>query len=348
MTPAVLLIVVLLFTARDIFDINTTNPQVIYQALRKLPIKQISFKIPERIYERKKGQTLIYIFGESSLIISNGKTFSYYLNEDRDNLHVVNLGICGVSSFSIRKRVVEALNIAKPDIIVLYFGHNDYNNIYQGFMMPRYYDKFQALLWFAHFLGIGTKNPSVRQYDNYYWYSRLIRPKLFKLFERLKLIDVRQDEYEPINKYILDNYIANSSAIIDLASSKGIPVVFITPICNLRAEPFGDVETTTFLYDKGMSTRNYYESIEYLKKAKDKEMFTYDLRAKTPLVNYIRNLSHPNVYVLDLEKQLEDRKFEFGYSNFLDYLHFNDSTHHMVADTLYKFIKDKKLIDERK
>lgn len=345
--PAFILIVVILSTARDLHAIRRANPQDIYRTLLNHSSKPISFPMPDSIYVRKQGATLIYVFGASSLAISDGNTFPYYLNEGRDNLHVVNLGVDGINSVLLRQRVAEALKIARPDIIVLYFGHNDYNNVYQGIVMPRYFDKFHLLLWPSQLINMGSRKPCVLEYDEYYWYSRLTRPRLIKLFESLGLIEIRQDQYEPINKYILDKYVTHSTAIMDLAASKGIPIVFITPIGNLRAEPFGDIDTTTKLYDRGMKESNYRESIGYLKAAKDKEIFTYDLRAKAPLVNYIRNMQIANVYALDLERQLEDSEFEFGYSNFLDYFHFNDSTHRIVADAIYRFIKEKNLIDAR-
>src|SRR5262249_40946183 len=139
----------------------------------------------------------------------------------------------------------------------------------------------------------------------------------------------------------------NNEALLDLAASHRVPVVVITPVGNLRAEPYGDLDTTSALYRKGMTTPDYDQAWAYLKQAQDTEIFTYDLRAKSPLVSYIRNLRRPGVYVLDLERVLKERRFGFGDAEFLDYFHFNDRSHRVVAGLIYDFLKQHRLAGAR-
>jgi hypothetical protein len=121
-------------------------------------------------------------------------------------------------------------------------------------------------------------------------------------------------------------------------------VVLMTPVGNLHAEPFGDITVVTRHYRAGMASTDYKQSIAELKKARDAELITYDLRAKSPLIGYIRKVNRPNVHVLDLEKRLEEMRFGFGNEDFVDYFHFNDRSHRLLADVIYDFLKKNGLL----
>jgi hypothetical protein len=70
----------------------------------------------------------------------------------------------------------------------------------------------------------------------------------------------------------------------------------------------------------------------------DVELFTFHVRAKSGLINELKGIRKKNVNVLDLERILMSRKFSFGYSHFMDYFHFNDAGHKLVARCLYEMI----------
>jgi hypothetical protein len=88
-----------------------------------------------------------------------------------------------------------------------------------------------------------------------------------------------------------------------------------------------------------MQSAEYQRSLDFLRVARDSELFTYDIRAKSQLVEYIRKLNQQNVHVLDLEKYLEEKHFGFGAEDFVDYFHFNDRSHRMIAEGIYSFMK---------
>jgi lysophospholipase L1-like esterase len=347
LTPGIILTGLIVLTVLDLISIRSIDPQEMRSELQAhLATKEpTSFPPPDSFPARDASRKLVYLFGESSLMITDGMTFPDYLQRDHDDLQVVNFGMSGIDSFSVRKRVEEALAAARPDIMVLYYGHNDYNNAYQGFILPKYYEKFNALLRLSYLFRIRDKPRGVMYSEEYYWYAALIRPQLYWFFEKIGVLNINARDFEPLNDSVLEHFVKNTRAIIELAAAQRIPVVMITPVGNLRAEPFGDLEITTASYQKGMASRDYAESLAYLKQARDSEILTYDLRAKSPLVDHVRSLaSRRGVKVLDLERVLEERRSGFGYEEFLDYFHFNDRSHRLLADLIYDFLQQHRLV----
>ena len=346
LAPGLALCSLLLATMLDLYAISAQDPAKMARELEaELAGKEpASFPLPDKLGELEKTKKTVFLFGESSLVLSDGGTFPEYLESEHPGIQTVNFGVSGIDSFSVRQRVTEALAAASPDLIVLYFGHNDYNNAYQGVIIPGHYERFDALLRIPFFLHDPEKPSGVLSSDTFYWYSRYQRPRLIQFFERLHLVNLDIAQFAPVNRLILAHYIRNTETILDLAAARKIPVVVLTPVGNLRAEPFGDLKATTALYRRGMASAGSGESLQLLRRARDAEIMTYDLRAKTPLLEYLRSLRRRQVYVLDLERRLEERGFTFGYEDFLDYFHFNDRTHRLVADIIFNFLVDKRLI----
>lgn len=345
MLPAFVFAGVLFMIAGEIREIHGVDPAAVYRDLESaLPRRHPhSFPLPEEILLRDDSKLTVYLFGASSLVLSDGAVFHDYLEEAHDDLQVVNFGISAIDSLTIRQRVAEAFTIARPDIMVLYYGHNDYNVVYHLYILPNYFSQFDCLLRLSYPFRDRSRPEALFADDEYDVFYRLNRPKLFSRFQRLGLVTIDHDAYLAVNNLILDYFKKHNEAILEMAATHGVPVVLITPVGNLRAEPHGDLSTTA-LYRKGMAATDYRESIEHLKMARDAELFTYDLRAKSALVRYIRELRHPNVHVLDLEKKLEEMRFGFGGEDFVDYFHFNDRTHRLIADVIYDFLKEKKLL----
>lgn len=339
-TPALLLTAVVLLVAFDLYSLRRVDPAVILRDLEvKFPLRAITTSpLPDKLRSLDMARKKVFIFGGSTLLLSDGGVFPDYLEEVGDNLQVVNLGVSGIDSFSVRERVRETLAVARPDLIVINFGHNDINCAYQGYILQAYFTQFDWLLRIPYAFSDNSQPVSKFAPLEFFWYKRLYRPRLFNAFQRLGLLKINGKDYEPINRLILDYFIRNSSAIMDMAAAQNIPVVFMTPIGNLRAEPYGDITTTTEWYRKGLATNDYDQAIKYLKMARDAELFTYDLRAKSAIVEYLRSIQRPNVYVLDLEKTLEKRHFSFGSDVFLDYFHFADQTHRLTADIIRDFL----------
>lgn len=346
LTPAALLSIALVVVARDVYRFRTADPAAIYQGLRThLAQKQpTDFPLPAGMLVRDPDRKTVYIFGESSLVLSDGRTFPQYLEEDHADLRVVNFGVSGVDSFSVRHRAASALAAARPDVIVLYYGHNDYNSAYQNYVLPTFFQQGDAFLKLRYFFYDPAVPTGPFAEGAYYWFARQRRPILFQMLQHLRLVNPDSRAFEPVNQLVLDTFIRNNNALLDLAASLNVPVVMITPVGNLHAEPYGDVDSTTRLYQQGLAATDYEQSWTYLKQAQDSEIFTFDLRAKSPLVNHIRNLRRPNVFVVDLETRLKAMRFGFGHDEFLDYFHFNDRAHRVVATIIYESLAENRLV----
>jgi hypothetical protein len=346
--PALLFLMLAVLFFRDLHALRTIDAAEIYRGLQNhLALREgVSFPLPEETFINDRSKKTVFVFGSSDLILSDGGVFPSYLEQRHSDLRVVNLGVMGIDSFLVRQRVFEALAVAKPDIIVLFLGHNDYNEAYHNSIQPDRFEKFDFLLKLPYVFFYKNKPVSPFATEEYGWFARLHRPRIFNLLQQMGMLTVRDADFEPVNALILDSFIRNNEAILDLAASRGIPVVLATPIGNLHAEPFGDIRTTTALYRKGMAEKDYTRSIGLLREAKDSEIFTYDLRAKSGLIRYLRGLKRPHVYVLDLEKRLEEMQFGFGNADFVDYVHLNDRSHRLLADIVYDFMRRKKLANK--
>ena len=345
--PALLLGGLLIVSLRDLYELHRIDPAAMLQDFRDaVPRRQpLSFPLPDELYERDPSRKTVFAFGASSLLLSDGDlAFPEYLERRAPSLRVVNFGVSGIDSLAVRQRVREALAVDRPDIIVLYFGHNDYNVHYHLYIIPKYLQKFDGLLRLPY-LFYNAERPVAHFADGaFYSYARLHRPQLYQAFQNLGLFRLDPEAFAPINDLILKTFKENTEAILGMAASQKVPVVLITPVGNLHAEPYGDIRTTTAYYRKGMGSADYAESLSYLKQARDAEITTYDLRAKSPLIDYLRTVRRPNVYVLDLEKRLEEMRFGFGSEDFVDYFHFNDRSHRLIAGIIYDFLKEKRLV----
>ncbi len=84
----------------------------------------------------------------------------------------------------------------------------------------------------------------------------------------------------------------------------------------------------------------------YLVKARDSEIFTGDLRAKSGLYDLLRGIKKEGVHVMDLEGELLEEGFPFNYEYFYDIGHMKPELHEIVAEKLYRFLKEKGLVSQ--
>jgi len=271
-----------------------------------------------------KNNFLIYSYGGSSIVIPGGSsgnhTFTFYLErrlnkENNKSYKIINWGATGIDSHIIKNIILNSISIKKPNLIVVYTGHNDYTNAYRRFIKPNYYifkgNLIEKLLTWI-----------LDDEKSYKFFEFKLEPTLIKLFQKIKLINLDNHTFQAYNNLILKHYSENILEMIELSRKEKIPIVFITPIGNLEAEPFGVNGATNRYYVLGMNQNNYSKRIDYLIKAKDSESFSYDMRAKSDLNNFLRNLTTKGVYVLDIETEFLKERFSFSNNDFYDYFHF--------------------------
>jgi len=313
--------------------------------------KKINF-----VFNNKPDDYLIYVYGSSPLIsrlpfLGEDSLFPDILESELNsgqprNVRVYNFGVSSFDSFDIKEMVKGTVNYRKPDLIIYYGGHMDYSSAYSVVIRKNFTllkgDFFKKLVGFS----------SLNKFDKWNKFAGIgdwilytsIEPNLINLMQMAKIVSIRPEPFVDYNQLILSYYEKNINEIINFAREKNIPVIFITPIANLEVKPFGIYDITQGFFNLGMKESNYLKRIGYLFKARDSEIFTGDLRAKSGLNYFLRSLKRSGVYVLDLEAILLSNEFMFNYDSFYDVGHIRPGLHKIIADNIHGFIKTRKII----
>ncbi len=308
------------------------------------------------VFNDNPGDYLVYVYGSSPVIshlpfVSTDSLFPNILESKLNSGHnrkirVYNFGVSSFDSFDIKELVKCTVNYRKPDLIIYYEGHMDYTSAYATVIRRHFYllkgGFFRKLIGLVSLNRYANWNKSADVGD-WVLYSS-IEPGLINLMQRLNVIHINPASFSVYNRLILRYYEKNIVEIINFVKSKSIPVIFITPIANLEARPFGIYEITQKYFTLGMKEKDYVKRMEYLSMARDSEIFTGDLRAKSGLNEFLRNLNEEGAHILDLEKILACDKFEFNYDYFYDIGHIKPKLHKIIAGHIYDFIKIGKII----
>ena len=353
--PIAALVVLLLATARGLWQQNAVTHAQIYQAVarhlgaaraRRVPSFVLFHRAvpypPCSAFDEVAWNALspdrpaVYLFGESSLTLSDGKRVDYFLGralrERFPDVSMINFAYCGIDSFFIRQWVDEAMagRGEPPRLVILYFGHNDYNNAHAEAISPLY-NQFPWAMWLAYKL-------SRLNWDNADWSRRLNTGPEVKWAQKLGLVRIPSEGLCMHNELILAAFAENLAAIVATCHAHSVPVIVVTPVGNLRLEPYGSISEVTVPFERGRSEPDYGRSLRLLRQARDAAHLTADTAAKTPLIELIRGLHAPDVFPLDFEALLERESFDFGSSGFTDYLHLRESLHERLARALYDLI----------
>lgn len=313
----------------------------------------------------KDKNKVIFVFGASSTVAPTyDEVFSKLLENKIDNNYtIINFGMDGIRSDIIKLRVYEALEIVniKPQAIMIYSGHNEYDASY-WLLRQRHgiikntiiLNKMLSLLNNADFSNANFKKKLFDNYEqkpiyipyhnNVEW---VVEPTIKKLFEG-KLIfsdnPILKKNIQRFNDAILTNYAYNIGGIIARISSEKIPLIFITPISNLESESYGSSKMNS-LFSQNVNEPEYSKRITALIKTKDNEIYSPHMRAKSNLIEYVKSIEYENVYVYDLETELQNEKFNFTYQNFYDSVHMRPKTHEIIASKLFQYIEEERIIE---
>jgi lysophospholipase L1-like esterase len=305
----------------------------------------------------------IFTFGGSSLVGERmTEVFPAELQRalnasGRGDFRVVNLGWPGHDSFSVRNRVQAVLEQARPGLVVIYSGHNDYTCVYAG--------NRRSPVTVRRSLYLVSDTLLVRQLFRlaHWWqwrgYAARARPDFeayLKMFvepaaadwlRRARLLDFPSDHLQPVNRVVLKHYARNIRAITSACRARGVPVLLVTPISNLARPPVGSSPEARRLYDRHympgeLSTTSDGAHLEGLVRAKDLDVFNYDIRAKSALLNFLRSQPGDGVYLLDLERRLLAEGIDFK-ASFLDLVHMQRPLHRRVGRMMAAAILRRKL-----
>jgi hypothetical protein len=100
------------------------------------------------------------------------------------------------------------------------------------------------------------------------------------------------------------------------------------------------------LHAAAMKSKEYLERHRLLTQARDLEIYTSDIRAKSVVLDYLRQLRRKNVHVLDLESALVRARIEFGANIFTDYFHFNKRGHAIIERHLFNLLERTQVLQQ--
>lgn len=337
--PTALLIGLLLPFVSNLISFHSVSQEKVLSELEiYLNSRSLEGKVEVKSFDKKESDTLAYVFGGSSVVLNHpsekkGEVFPKFLQDLWNESQVINLGKEGVDSFYIKALFDLVIN-EKPEMIILYAGHNDYTNAYRHVVRPHFsLLKGTLVSWLVSKMDRYKDNPSWHLDYNF-------EPKAYKLYARLGLLSPDAGLYDKVDQFILEGFKKNVLSLVKVCKEKGVKLLLVTPISNLHIEPStGSAALKEFYNAKKLP---YADRMETLKKLRDTDFFAPDIRAKQALTRALEDMqdSEQGIFTLTLEKALEKEEFEFGYEAIYDYFHFRREFHKKVAQILFKKLKD--------
>lgn len=323
------------------------------------PARDPSLNVANRFVplDTDKGDRVIHVFGGSSVVLQEyDRSFPALLegllNRGGGGFRVFNFGACTLDTFSVRHRAIQAMDRDRPDLVIVYTGHNDWINPYRQVIKPEFFLVWNTPILYEMFESyyLRVHLPLSNLLSDYagepaYWafLEHTLEPLLNHWLQKVGLIRISRAAFAEFDRIILEAAQKNILSLLDKARSRRIPVVLVTPVGNLTLRPFGIDGKSWELYQAGMAEKRYRQRMELLQEARDEEAFTFDMRAKSSFIDWLRGLRGPGIHVMDLEQALMDNGFGFGERDFCDYVHFELDTHRLTADLIHRFLEEKKV-----
>ncbi len=204
--------------------------------------------------EKKKNAFRVFILGESSAagypFTPNGDFGKYlqrYLESvyPENKIEVVNLAITAVSSYTIRDLMPGILE-QKPDLIIIYAGHNEYYGAL-GVGSMESLGTNRSIVNFVLKLNDFKITQLVRNFLK--WASGLFSSPqkssgtLMSRMAKDQLIEYDSNVYQQG----IDQFRGNMEDILDMTKKAGVPVILSTLTCNLKDQPpFVSVKSSRF------------------------------------------------------------------------------------------------------
>lgn len=276
----------------------------------------------------------ILVLGSSSVAAPNRSNFTdplvRHLAEAGRNIQVTNIGWEGMTSWDLRARLDTALaQVDQGDLtvdgVVLYLGHNDVTyTLHYALAMPRF-DALIAPTWVA----VGEPFRERDAGDQYWIFAHRRVPRILKLLQEVGWLHLEPETFAPLEEAAVARFRTEVGAMVDTLRARGIPVLLVTPVGNLDTEPYGPIQVTTRLWQEGLATEDPAVRLQLLLLARDSEVFTPDMRAKSSLLNVLRDLgTHPGpqvpVQLCDLEVRLPAKGLGIGDDLFVDPVHLSE------------------------
>ena len=151
-------------------------------------------------------------------------------------IEIVNVGLSAVGSYVVLDFIKELVNY-HPDLFIIYLGHNEFYGVYGSGSSVRIPGGYWVTRIVVSFLRFKT---FLLLRDAYAWIREHLAASPRKE-EGTLMAQMIGDQYIPYGspeyKYTLENYERNLKAIIGVAQSAGISIVFSSLVSNLKDDP---------------------------------------------------------------------------------------------------------------
>lgn len=263
------------------------------------------------------------------------------------NIEVINLGISAINTYTI-KDLVPAVLEQKPDLILIYTGHNEYygalgvassqNLGNSSFLIDLYlslqsYKTFQLVSSFVNYISsiFSSNSDKVNASQNETLMERMVGNNLIEYNSDLY--------YEGINQF--EN---NMRDILSLIKKENVPVILGTLVSNLSGlKPFESLQGSSPSADSVFKSANEELSKNNLAKAKKLFYFARDLdalrfRAPLKINDIIISLTEEfDFSFIDLDHIFNSHSPQgvTGYNLTVDHLHPNVTGYKLIADSFF-------------
>ncbi len=194
--------------------------------------------------EKRENAFRVFILGESSAagypFTPNGD-FGRYLKKyleavyPKNKIEVINLGITAVNSYTLKDLTGGVLG-QKPDLILIYTGHNEYYGaLGVGSMESLGTNKFivNLVLKLNEFKTTQLVRNFLKWVAGFFTTEQNASGTLMSRMAKDQLIALDSDVYE----MGVDQFKGNLRDILDMTKEAGVPVVLSTLACNLKDQP---------------------------------------------------------------------------------------------------------------
>lgn len=329
----------------NLFHLNFVKPKKIIQQIKDIdqPWPTHAFDNVKEDIHFEPNKKIIYIFGGSSVVLSKtgsfpSNVFSGKLQSMMKNASISNLGKSGADSFYIRKKIDVAISIQKPDLIIIYSGHNDYNNIYRKIIRPNYSILKNTIMSLIIKTSIKFKNSPDWHLDFNF------EPRAHRFLSDIGFFEPNPNVFREYDTAAEMHFKNNFFVIAKKCKENKIPLLLITPISNLEIPPISGNEIK-LQYNKALQLP-YDERIAELIKVRDQDWLSPDARMRTGIKKFIMSseIKALGIESIDLEDLLIRDYVEFNFSDVYDYFHLTEKTHERIAKILFQRVKEKNIL----
>ena len=345
--PLVCLLVVLASLGLDLQQVKRLeDPAWIRKHANAVDLRRVQRHEPMTfVTPHPDAEARVWFLGSSSIAVPHWDNFNepmaHALSLRDRRVQFDNLGWEGMPSWNVYERALQAFSRGaqegvRPDILVLYYGHNDVTYTYTyGLDLPQF-DAVHLPLWYASGRAFLNNDPG----HTYWMFCHRRAPRILDVLQNVGLLHLNPDHFAPLAERTLREYEKYTDKFVQLAQQEGVRLLLVTPTGNLSTKPFGVMQQTDVLWRNATATQQLDERIDGFIRAKDTELFTPDMRAKSTMLDSLRRrgpsaLDGPaQVSVCDVESLLRERGATFDQTMFLDPLHFSDEGYRQLTDVL--------------